>query len=309
MTLPEEFLEVAREVRNWGRWGADDERGTLNLLTDEVVRRGLADARTGQRFSLALPLDEDGPQAGFVPGRDNPTHRITLLHHAFDDDPDHHAVNDDAIDLGLQAGTHWDALAHVSYGGHLYNGYPATSVTAKGASRCGIDKVGTLVGPGLLLDVARAREEDHLAPGHEVTADDLDAAVERARTQVHPGDIILLRTGQIRTFLDDRDRVAYAYPSPGPGIEAARWFRRHDVAAVATDNLTFEVVPCRVAAPFLPVHLLHLVDIGLTQGQNFALEALAAACADDGRHRFLLAASPEPITGGLGSPVHPVAIR
>ncbi len=95
----------------------------------------------------------------------------------------------------------------------------------------------------------------------------------------------------------------------GPGIEAARWFRQHDVAAVATDTLVFEVFPCEQEGLFLPVHLLDLVDIGLTQGQNFVLEDLAAACAADGRYRFLLEASPQPVTGGLGGPVTPVAIR
>ncbi|WP_052669643.1 cyclase family protein [Nitriliruptor alkaliphilus] len=309
MTLPDGFHELARELRNWGRWGADDERGTLNLLTDEVVRRGVGDVRTGQRLTLAMPLDDQGPQAGLVPGRDNPVHTVTMLHHAFDGDPDHYAASDDAIDMSLQAATHWDALAHVSYGGHLYNGFPAGTVTAKGASRCGIDKVGALVGPGLLLDVARARGVERLTPGHTITPDDLDAAVELARTEVRPGDLLLLRTGQVRSFLDDGDRVAYAYPSAGPGMEAARWFREHDVAAVATDTLVFEVFPCERDGLFLPVHLLDLVEIGLTQGQNFVLEELAVACAEDDRYRFLLDASPQRITGGLGSPVTPVAIR
>ncbi len=178
MTLPDEFHELARELRNWGRGGEDDERGTLNLLTDDVVRRAAADVHTGERFTLAMALDEHGPQAGLVPGRENPVHTVTMLHHAFDGEADHYAANDDTILMGLQAGTHWDALAHVSYGGHLYNGFSASTVTAKGASRCGIDKVGPLAGPGVLLDVARALGHDRLPPGYTITPADLDAAAE-----------------------------------------------------------------------------------------------------------------------------------
>ncbi|MGZ4242004.1 MAG: cyclase family protein, partial [Actinomycetota bacterium] len=72
MALPPEFHELAKKVNNWGRWGPDDERGTLNLITADVVRRGLACARAGKRFSLAIPLSEDGPQIGAIPGRTNP---------------------------------------------------------------------------------------------------------------------------------------------------------------------------------------------------------------------------------------------
>src|SRR5690606_7529388 len=165
-----------------------------------------------------------------------------------------------------------------SYGGHIYNGFSASTVTAKGASRCGIDKIGPLVGPGVLLDVARALGHDRLPPGYAITPDDLDAAAELARTDIASGDLLLIRTGQVQAFLDDGDRVGYAFPSAGPGIEATRWFRQHDVAAVATDTLVFEVFPCERDGLFLPVHLLDLVEIGLTQGQNFVLEDLADAC-------------------------------
>ena len=105
------------------------------------------------------------------------------------------------------------------------------------------------------------------------------------------------------------DKNGYGHPSPGPGIEAVQWFRDHDIAAVATDNLTFEVFPCERDDLFLPVHLLDLRDIGLTQGQNWDLETLAADCADDGIYAFLLEASPQPFTGATGSPVNPVATK
>jgi kynurenine formamidase len=308
LTLSEDFVELAKRVSNWRRWGDDDERGTLNLIDADAVRRGAACVHTGKSFSLALPLNEDGPQTGVIPGRDNPSHTMVAINMAFTGDPDVFATSDDAVSMGLQAATHWDALAHVSYGGFLYNGFPASSVTELGAARCGVDKAGTIVTRGVLLDVARARGVDRLDGGHAIGAEDLEAARELARVEVEPGDVVLIRTGQIQV-LHAGDKNTYGHPSPGPGIDAVPWFRDHDIAAVATDNLTFEVFPCERDDLFLPVHLLDLRDMGLTQGQNWDLESLAADCADDGVYTFLLEASPQPFTGATGSPVNPIATK
>jgi len=308
LNLSDDFVALAQRVSNWGRWGDDDERGTLNLIDADAVRRGAACVRTGTTFSLALPLNADGPQTGVIPGRDNPDHRMVAINMAFTGDPNDFATSDDAVSMGLQAATHWDALAHVSYGGSLYNGFPASSVTEAGAAHCGIDKVGTIVSRGVLLDVARARGVDRLEGAHAIGADDLEAARELAGVDIQPGDVVLVRTGQMQV-LHAGDKNAYGHPSPGPGIGTVQWFRDHDIAAVATDNLTFEVFPCERDDLFLPVHLLDLRDMGLTQGQNWDLEALAADCADDGVYAFLLEASPQPFTGATGSPVNPVATK
>ncbi len=308
MPLPDDFLDLAKQVNNWGRWGSDDQRGTLNLVTPDVVRAAASHVVDGRRFSLALALSADGPQAGLVPGRDNPTHVMTQVHHAMTGDPSAFTVNDDRVDVGLQAATHWDALSHVGYDGRHWNGNPSSCITEAGAARCGIEHVGPLASRGVLLDLPRALGGDQLDPGHVVTAADLDAAEAHAGVTVAAGDIVLLRTGQGR-HLDAGDRIAYAFPSAGPGTDAALWFHRRDIAAVATDNLTFEAFPGERDDVFLPVHLLHLVEMGLTQGQNFFLDELADACADDGRHAMLLVAAPEPVVGGVGGLVHPVAIR
>src|SRR5205807_2158551 len=172
----------------------------------EAVRRGAACVRTGRTFSLALPLNEDGPQTGVIPGRDNPEHRMVAVNMAFTGDPDDFATSDDAVSMGLQAATHWDALAHVSYGGSLYNGFPASSVTDGGAAHCGIDKAGTIVTRGVLLDVARARGVDRVAGGEAIEAADLEAARELAGVELEPGDVVLLRTGQIQVlYAGDKD--------------------------------------------------------------------------------------------------------
>ncbi|MEW1753386.1 cyclase family protein [Streptomyces angustmyceticus] len=307
MPLPQEFHDIAKRVNNWGRWGADDEIGTLNLITDRVVREAAAGIRSGRRVPLALPLQQDGVQTGVIPGRVNPLHTMTAINQEIFG-PGTVATTDDAVTMGLQAATHWDGLAHVSHSGRLYNNRPADSVTAHhGATRLGIEKAAPLVSRGVLLDVARVHGTDRLPGGHAVTPEDLDAAEELAGTTVRAGDIVLVRTGQLRHYLDG-DRQAYAFPSPGLSVRTPEWFHARDVAAVANDTLTFEIFPPEIENLWLPVHALHLVEMGMLQGQNWNLEELSAACAEAGRHTFLLSAMAEPFVGGSGAPVAPVAI-
>lgn len=319
--VPERFVEVARRVCNWGRWGDDDQVGTLNLIDGAARRRGAAAVHHGRAFPLGLPLSQaEGVQMGFVPGRVNPLRTMIALNDPLSPDPDWIATSEDVVTMALQCATHWDALAHASYAGVLYNGYPAGSVTVAGASRCGIDAARSVVSRGVLLDVARARGLDVLGPGHPISPEDLDAALELAGTTLEPGDVVLVRTGQaVHLALPGRpgpgggpavrDLVTYTWPSPGLTMGTAVWFHQHDVAAVATDTLVFEVYPCEDDDLYLPVHLLHLVEMGMTQGQNWFLCDLADACAEDGRYTFLLDATPLPFTGGLGTPLNPVAVK
>jgi kynurenine formamidase len=311
VAVPARFSEVATRVRNWGRWGPEDEIGTLNLIDERARLRGVGAVRSGKSFALGLPLSEaEGIQAGFIKGRVNPTRSMIQVNEPLSADPDWVCASEDVATMALQCATHWDALAHVSYDGHIYNGYPASSVDADGAGRCGIHRLGAVVSRGILLDVARALSADVLSPGYAITPDDLSAASELSGLAVEPGDIVLVRTGQmVHLTPPGRDLVAYTWPTPGLTIETAEWFFDRDVAAVATDTLPFEVFPCQYDDLYLPVHLLHLVEMGMTQGQNWVLDELAADCAADGQYAFLLDATPLPFTRGLGSPLNPVALK
>ncbi|MFB6778850.1 cyclase family protein [Streptomyces sp. NPDC056352] len=307
MSLPAEFHEIAKRVNNWGRWGADDEIGTLNLITDAVVRDAAATVSTGQRIPLALPLQQDGVQSGLIPGRVNPLHAMVQINQELFG-PGTVATSDDVVTLGLQAATHWDALTHASHSGKIYNGRPATTVTAHGGAEfSGIDKPPHLVSRGVLLDVARAHGVDRLPGDHAVTPEDLDAAEEFAGIRVRAGDIVLVRTGQVQVYLAG-DKHAYAYPSPGLSIRTPEWFHARDVAAVANDTLTFEIFPAEIEDLWLGVHALDLVEMGMLQGQNWNLETLSTACAEEERYGFLLSAMPEPFVGATGTPVAPVAL-
>lgn len=308
MVLPAEVKELAAKVRNWGRWGEADEIGTLNLITDEVVVEAGKEIKTGKRLALGIPMDENGPQTGAMPGRTNPEREMVLIDTPLSGDPSDFTTSDDRVSMGIQACTHWDALAHVSYEGRLYNGVPSSVITAAGAAKMGIDKVKTIIGRGVLLDVARTKGVERIEGNYAITGDDLDAACELGKVTMRPGDIVLVRTGQMRLFLAG-DRERYGVPAPGPSLQTVEWFRDHDVAAVATDNITFEVYPSEREDAMLAVHLLHLVDMGMTQGQNWNLEDLAADSADDGRYTFFLDASPLPFTNAVGSPVNPIVVK
>ncbi len=325
-SIPASFTELASRVSNWGRWGPSDQVGTLNLIDEEARLRGVGAVRDGTAFALGLPLSAaEGIQMGFVPGRVNPERTMVCVNEPLSPDPEWIASSEDAVTLAMQCATHWDGLAHVSYGagpegGRLYNGFPASEVTEKGAAKLGIHLIRTLVSRGVLLDVARSKDLEILEPGYPIMPADLDACCEMGGTSIEPGDVVLVRTGQAahlalpgRPGLGGadpvRDLVAYTWPTPGLTMATAEWFHAHDVAAVATDTLVLEVYPCESEELYLPVHLLHLVEMGMTQGQNWFLDELADACAADGRYEFLLDASPLPFTNALGSPVNPVALR
>ena len=212
--------------------------------------------------------------------------------------------------MGLQAGTHWDALAHVSHDGVLYNGHPGIG---RHRGRRGASAASTrstpIVSRGVLLDVPAAKGIERLEPGYAITAGRPRRRVRLAGVEVDAGDVVLVRTGQIQN-LHAGDRMAYTYPSAGllvvdraSGSTPTTWPRSPPTTSRA------RCTRARSPSRYLPVHLLHLVYMGLTQGQNFDLEALAADCAADGRYTFLLDASPQPFTGGLGSPVNPVVTK
>lgn len=317
MPLPDEIAALAAEVSNWGRWGDDDELGCGNLLSAESTRRGTAAVRDGRRISLAADLKADGIQVGQPARRYNPILTVTSLNERDKFAPGIWEGTDDLVTMSTCAGTHVDALSHVSYDGFLYNGVPTSAVTAQyGASKLGAEKLPPIVTRGLLLDVARAKGVDSLdeiSPGYAITAEDLDAAAELARVTPAPGDVILVRTGQMRHYhAGDRQRytVGTDFSQPGLSVHTIGWIHRHDLAGAFVDTYAYEAFPPTRAdwSDCLAVHLLQIRDMGLLQGQNWDLEELADACADRGSGEVLLVAAPEPLVGATSAPVAPVAV-
>jgi len=310
MPLTDELRALAQRVSNWGRWGADDQRGTLNLITPEATRRGVAAVRSGDVYSLAIPLDQNGPQwdGNGMPDRVNPELKTHTVNVAFTGDPADFTTTDDSFRMGSQAATHLDALAHVGYERRLWNDTPDSVVTEAGASKLGIEHDGPIATRGVLLDIARLKGVEYFEENYAITGDDLDDAASAGGVAVESGDAVMVRTGHMH-FLRQGDRIKYSFPAPGLSTKSIEWMRDHDIALVATDTITFEVYPCEDPNVFMPVHMIQLRDMGLAQGQNFNLDEFAAACAADGRIDCLLVATPLPLTGAAGAPVAPTAIR
>jgi kynurenine formamidase len=308
MSSMDDFRALSAKVRNWGRWGADDQLGTLNFIDAAARIRAAACVVDGKAFSLAIPLSVEGPQIGIIPGRENPVLDVF----AIDEEnitPPGFGFSDDSIAMGTQACTHWDGLCHCSYDGFLYNGYPTSAITRTGTAKNGIEQAAqVLLTRGVLVDLARLQGVEVVDAGYPITGDDLDAACAMGGVTVEPGDAILIRTGKMSHFLAG-DKIAYATGGAGPSLQSVEWFHDQRVAAVATDTMVFEVYPSERDDFQLPIHFLHIVDMGLTQGQNWNLEVLADDCAADGRYTFLLSAPPEPIEGGIGAPVNPMAVK
>jgi kynurenine formamidase len=304
--VPFPFKEQGKRLSNWGRWGADDERGTLNFLTPDVTRAAAASIRSGRCFELSIPLGSDGPQTG-LGGRVNPVHLLNMMPSDFTMD-DGMCVADDFIMMPLQCATQWDGLCHVGYDGLFYNGVPAATVTAfRGASRNAIDKtLPGVAGRGVLLDIARLHGVDWLPGGHEITADDLDAASRKQGVEIRSGDTLLFRTGWRRKAMVE-GWAGWLTVEPGLGATCADWLHDKEIAALASDNWGIEAQPTREG--FMPLHCILIRDMGMMLGEIWDLEALAEDCARDGQWDFFLTAPSLRVTGGIGSPVSPVAIK
>jgi kynurenine formamidase len=307
--------EWGERYSNWGRWGADDERGTLNFITPERVLAACALPRSGVVISCALPFDAKGPQSG-LGGRHNPIHTMLATGAdaaagAQDFLPGGFNYADDAVTMPLQCGTQWDALAHVFYDGRMYGGHDAKLVTSRGASKNSIDRIASgVVGRGVLLDLPRVTQQPWLDDGTRILPEHLDACAEKQGVTIEPGDILLVRTGMLTRCLEQKSWKGYCGgPAPGLSIHCARWLYERELAAVATDTWGVEVIPNETKDCFQPLHMISLRNTGLLFGEIFALDALAAACAEDGRYAFLFCAPPLPISGAVGSPINPLAIK
>jgi kynurenine formamidase len=306
----EQFDELAAKVCNWGRWGGQDQRGTLNLVTLAAVRKGAAAVQSGDAFSLAMSLSLDGPQDGTgVPGRINPVRTMLAVNDPMGEGPHAAAYSDDIVVTPTQTATHWDALSHVSHRGQMYNGIAAGSIDAFGAWKLGIEDAGLVVSRGILLDVARHEGVERLPLGYKVDCDVLRRVEEAQGVPVQEGDILLIRTGHAGFFLDGDVPGYRKHPVPALDWDAPLYFHERGVAAVGLDNMSFEMLPSSVPDIVLPVHVLSLVMMGMLQGQNFVLEDLGVACAADRRYSFLLQATPERFLRSTGGLVNPVAIR
>jgi Putative cyclase len=304
---------LGEKFSNWGRWGQDDERGTINFITPEVIRAACTLPSVGEVISCAIDFHGAGPMpSNATPeggGRYNLQHRMTQTGEGMEL-PGGFQYSDDTADITLQGATQWDALAHVFYDGYMYNGRPSSLITSGGAAANSIDRMRNgVVSRGVLLDVARFRGVPWLEDGTVILPGELESCAAQQGVEVKSGDVLLVRTGRVGRANMEGWQTSFLFgPNPGLSVHSAEWLYNTEVAAVACDNVAVEVQPGEVDDCMMPLHMIALRNMGLTFGEIFDLEALGERCAELGRYQFLFSAAPLPILRAVGSPINPLAI-
>jgi kynurenine formamidase len=292
-----DVLAFHHTLSNWGRWGADDQLGVLNVITPGVTAAAAATVRSGRTVSCARPLDT-------VSSADNPS---PVAHHMTGTATEGMGADYFAISPHGFATSHIDALCHIFHEGKLYNGYPAESVTAHGATKLGIHRLRDgIVTRGVLLDIPALRGVDALEPGEPIFPEDLEAVEARAGVTVRAGDALLIRTGRWQWR---RAHGAWDAGSLASGLDASclPWLRERDVATLGSDGVS-DVLPSRVDGVGMPIHSIVIVAMGVHLLDNLDLDALATACDEESRSEFLFTVAPLVLRRGTASPVNPIAL-
>lgn len=305
----EEFDRIFESVKNWGRWGADDQLGTMNLITPERVTAAAALVRSGRRVSMQIPINK-------VAGPDNPNPAIHFVSQGHDIDIGSSGLRFGLDFLGMachgDCHSHMDALCHISYKGQTYNGKPAEEVlTTKGATTLDVASIGEVgvVGRGVLLDLPRFRGVKWLEPGEAVTRAELEACEQAEGVHIGEGDIFVYRTGHHRRRLElgAWDNGPDGEGKAGLHVDTIPWMHERGIAAFLPDG-DGEAVPSCVDGMIYPIHPLQIVAMGMLTADSLQFEDLARACEEEGRFEFMVVGMPLRLPGGTGSPWNPIAI-
>jgi kynurenine formamidase len=303
----EEFDRIFESVCNWARWGKADERGTLNLITSDHVKRAASLVCSGRSVSMAIPINKTA-------GPDNPhppVHHITRNHDIDLPQGEPHFVLDFfGSECHGDCHTHIDALCHVSYRGRLYNGTPVSSVTSQGPDLYDITAYAHgLVGRGVLLDIPRLRGVKWLEPGEAVTREELLSAENEQGVHLQEGDFFVFRTGHHlrRLELGPWDNGYEGEGKAGLHVDAIPLLHERGVAVFLPDG-DGETVPCTVENMAFPIHTLQITAMGMACADSLQFEELVSVCEEERRWEFMVAAAPIRLPGGTGSLFNPIAI-
>ena len=272
-------------------------------------------------ISLALNFDHNGPQGAKskypAMGRINPVH--TMLRtgtDAYSGVLDQRGIRaaDDMVVMPLQCGTQWDGLGHVFYENYMWNGYDCREVTTAGAQKCGIEKTkNKMVGRGVFLDVPRAlgKDVDLLDDGYAITCQDLDVTAKKQNVALKRGDYVIVRTGQMERSSEAGSWDGYpGGDAPGFCVRDAGVDQAHRARRARQRHLGLRGAAERERARHQPALALdHHPDHGHDHGRDLRLKELAEDCAADKVYEFLFVAPAIPITGAVGSPTNPLAIK
>jgi kynurenine formamidase len=281
------------------KWGAGDQRGSGNHMKPETVLRATKLIRAGEVIELGHVLNSSMPFFG-TRRFDVHTKRTFMNPQA-----NRRGSNEEFVagEIG-QVGTQFDGFAHQTIGNSMYNCFKVDETsTRNGFEKLGIENAGTLITRGVLIDVAALKVVDILPDNYEITARDLEQALERQKLKLQRGDAVILHTGWGKLW--GKDNARYTRSCPGVGVAAAEWLAKQDPMLVGSDNFSVEVSPNSDARVSLPVHQIMLVVNGIHLLENMKLDELAAKNV----HEFAFIVQPLKIQGGTGSTVVPIAIR
>ena len=207
-TLPseDEALSWVEKLSNWGRWGPDDQRGTLNFITDEKRLEALQLVRRGRSVSFAWDIDTGppGPDVKAPPQRYMTRSGESIYK---GDETIRQVAAAEYIGLIFHGRriTHLDALAHVFWNGKLYNGFPASNVSTEFGAQSHAVTVARegIITRGLMIDAPRHRGVEWLESGTPVQRDEVEAILAANGVEPRQGDALLLRTGYGRYRLEN----------------------------------------------------------------------------------------------------------
>ncbi len=294
-----EYAGWMEEISNWGRWGDEDELGTLNLITAEKRKAATQLVQDGVSVSLARVLDTEESARNPRPFR----------HEVYVGKAGTHDVAGDTYSVQYHgfAHSHLDGLPHFARQGQLYNGFPLSGVRESGAEKLGIHNFHQgIVTRGVLVDMAWHKGVDYVEPGTPIMTEDLEAWEQATGVRLGSGDVLLLRTGRWEAA---RRLPDWNFGERAAGLHAsvARWLKERDVAVIGSDGIS-DVMPSNVAGLLNPLHELVIVGLGMPILDNLDLDALSQEAQQQGRWEFLFVGAPLRVRGGTGSPLNPLAI-
>ncbi len=304
----QEFDLLFESLKNWGKWGPGDQKGTLNYITPEKICAAAALVKSGRSISMEIPLNTTA-------GPDNPNPVLHYMSTTHDVDVGSGDLLRFATDfLGIQfhgdCHTHIDALCHIAYKGHLYNGHPAGMVTSRGSLGLDITTLGNgVVSRGVLIDVPRSRGIKWVEPGEAITREEIEAIEKQQGVYLEEGDIMVFRTGHHRRRLE-LGAWDPGYTGGGrAGLDPYSLTLLHErKVAVFLPDGDGETVPGPMAEIEYPIHPLQVTAMGMTVADSLQFEDLARACAEEGRWEFMVVIAPLQLPKATGSPFNPIAI-
>ena len=306
-----EVLGYFQSLSNWGRWGDDDQLGTLNFLSPEKVKQAASLVQDGVTVSCARTVTFQSEPDIPVP----PIHYMVESGEgwASGDKVTNRTAQGSSDFFGMVfhgfSITHVDSLAHFFWEGKMYNGRPAHLIsTGMGATVESIElaKDG-IVSRGLLVDVPRIRGVDWLERGEGVMPDDILAAEEQCGFKIEEGDVLLVRTGQLHRRNVEGPVNPREVGSTACQAACLPLFHERGIAMLGSDTGN-DVMPTGYPNLSNPIHQVGIAGMGLWILDNANLEELAAACSERNRWEFMLSIGPLRLSNTTGSPVNPLAI-